>query len=319
MLAKKRLKQAETVGFADLIDMNNPQQVREEVHYLLTLMFPHFDFAALDQMFADVLLLFQGRYPGYRACNTRYHDLKHTTDCFLALARLIHGASVDGLKLGPHPVFLGLASSLLHDTGYIQTSDDLTGTGGKYTLNHVERSIAFMEQYLLEHGYSNTDREFCRLCLKCTDLNVHLATEVHFLNKDNEILGKMLGTADLLGQMADRTYLEKLPSLYREFAEAGVPGFGSELELMEKTPAFWEFTQKRLATELDNMDRFMRPHFRVRWGIDRDLNREMIEANIAYLKKILKTYGPDYHPYLRRRRLARILPRRSHLRKTLHF
>ena len=31
----------------------------------------------------------------------------------------------------------------------------------------------------------------------------------------------MLGTADLIGQMADRYYLEKLLLLYEEFSEAG--------------------------------------------------------------------------------------------------
>ncbi len=309
MIKRKRRMRTATVGMADLIDMTDPEKVRAEVHYLLTLMFPHFDFPALHQVFDDVLLLFQGRYPGYRACNTRYHDLKHTTDCFLALARLIHGAYVVGLKLGTHPVLLGLISALLHDTGYIQTTDDKCGTGGKYTLNHVERSIVFMEQYFQPRNYSATDCEFCRNCLKCTGLNVNLATEVHFLSRDNEIIGKMLGTADLLGQMADRTYLQKLPYLYREFAEAGVPGFLSEQDLIEKTPAFWEFTQQRFATELGNMDRYMQLHFRARWGIDRDLNRETVEANITYLKEVLTSYSPDYQRWLRRRQLGKIFRR----------
>jgi hypothetical protein len=117
----------------------------------------------------------------------------------------------------------------------------------------------------------------------------------------------MLGTADLLGQMADRSYLERLPFLYREFQEGRVPGFESELDLLKKTPAFWEFTQSRLAVDLRNMDRYMRDHFRVWWGLDQDLNRDTIEENIAYLKFVLENHGSEYHKYLRRVGLMEIL------------
>ena len=55
---------------------------------------------------------------------------------------------------------------------------------------------------------------------------------------ENEILGKMLGTADLLGQMSDRTYLEKLPFLYLEFKHAGIDGVGTELDFFDSTPGF---------------------------------------------------------------------------------
>jgi hypothetical protein len=117
----------------------------------------------------------------------------------------------------------------------------------------------------------------------------------------------MLGTADLLGQLADRTYLERLPFLYREFLEGKVPGFESELDLLRKTPAFWEFTQFRMITELGNVDRYMRDHFKVWWGIDRDLNRDSIEENIAYLKFILENHVSEYPNYLRRGGLLEIL------------
>jgi hypothetical protein len=61
-----------------------------------------------------------------------------------------------------------------------------------------------------------------------------------------------LATADLLGQMAADDYVEKLPVLYTEFAEAArfkaddsaksarLAAFTSAEDLMRKTPAFWE-------------------------------------------------------------------------------
>jgi hypothetical protein len=109
--------------------------------------------------------------------------------------------------------------------------------------------------------------------------------------------------------MADRTYLERLPFLYHEFKEGGILGFADELDLLQKTAAFWEYSKKRLAEELGGVDRFMRHHFRVRYGIDHDMNRETVERNIAYLQFILENHGGDYQRYLRRDSLRRS-PRR---------
>ena len=196
-------------------------------------------------------------------------------------------------------VALGLIAALLHDTGYIQTADDEDGTGAKYTLVHVERSIEFLKLYFARHGYSSEDFLFCKNCLKCTGLEVKIG-ELAFISLNNKTLAQMLGTADLMGQMADRTYLERLPFLYHEFKEGGVPGYADELDLMKKTPAFWEFTQKRLAGELGGVDRSMRDHFRVRWGIDKDMNREAVERNISYLQFLSSRLVPDIYDNRRR-------------------
>jgi hypothetical protein len=105
--------------------------------------------------------------------------------------------------------------------------------------------------------------------------------DIKFESVENELMGKILGTADLIGQMADSNYLEKLPFLFEEFQESGITDYESGLDLLQKTPAFWEFTKKRFVTELGNVDRYLRDHFLVRWGINRDLNREAIEKNIS--------------------------------------
>ena len=295
----------EFLRFEDLVPVGNPQEVLGEVKKIVHLMYPAFNFNPVQDVFKDVIKLFRGEYPGYRACNTWYHDLKHTTDCFLAMARLIHGGFVQGMVMEERDAALGLIAALLHDTGYIQTAEDDDGTGAKYTMVHVERSIEFMKIYFAQHGYSSEDFLFCRNCLKCTGLDVKIG-ELEFISRNNETLGQMLGTADLLGQMADLTYLERLPCLYHEFKEGGVPGFADEVDLLQKTPAFWEFTQKRLAGELGGVDRLMRNHFRVRWGIDQDMNRETVERNIAYLQFILVNHGADYQRYLRRDGLIKI-------------
>lgn len=299
-----------TGKFEDLIPMADPRSVFDEVCHIVSLSNADFDCTVLDRVFQDVVKLFRGEYPGYQKCNTWYHDLKHTTDCLLAMARLMHGASLNGLSIPERDAALGLIATLLHDTGYLQTDDDLEGTGAKYTLVHVQRSVAFMEKYFTYAEFSSRDLDYCRCCVNCTGLEMRIG-EIRFESAHHQVVGRMLGTADLLGQMADRTYLERLAFLYWEFREAKVPGFESELDLLKKTPAFWEFTQQRLVAELGNVDRYLQDHFRMRWGVDRDLYREAIEKNIAYLKFILENHEFDYHRYLRRGGFMKILDQRE--------
>jgi len=116
--------------------------------------------------------------------------------------------------------------------------------------------------------------------------------------REIEMLGKMLGTADLLGQMADRTYLEKLPFLYREFKEENVPGFESELGLLKKSVGFRDMTLERFEHELGGVNRYMRDHFRVRWGIDEDLYVISMENKIKYLKYAVENHEDDYRKHL---------------------
>ena len=137
----------------ELIYVENPPEILAEVRKVVSLILPQFDFNPFEQVFDDILKLFAGNYPGYRKCNTLYHDLTHTMDCLLVMARLMHGAFVNGVNFTERDVNLGLISALMHDTGYIQTIDDDKGTGAKYTLTHIKRSMEFMEKYFREHGF----------------------------------------------------------------------------------------------------------------------------------------------------------------------
>jgi hypothetical protein len=249
-------------------------------------MFGAFDFKQFDQVFRDILRLFDGTYPGYRPCNTLYHDLSHTMDCLLVTAKLIHGAFLNGIRFAKNDVSLGLISALMHDTGYIQAVDDKTGTGAKYTVCHIERSIEFMKQYFHDHGFPPEYLTICSNFLRCTGLDVKIAG-IKFKSREHEILGQILGTADLIGQMANDNYLEKLPFLYNEFKEGGVPGYNNEIDLLKKTPAFWEMVKKRLMHDLGQVDRYLRDYLRILRGINQDLYRQAIDRNIERLQSLL--------------------------------
>lgn len=264
-----------------------PRDVLAAIKKIVSLIFAQFNFDQINLVFFDTLELFHGKYPGYRRCNTLYHDLNHTMDCLLVTAQLIHGAHVNGIVFKKTDVNLGLISALMHDTGYLQTMADNTGTGAKYTLCHISRSIDFMAKYFKDKGFPAAYLPICCNFLRCTGIDVRIA-EIKFQSRQHEILGKILGAADLIGQMASEDYLRKLPYLYYEFKEGGVPGFEDESDLLRKTPAFWEMVKKRFALELGQVDLFLRDHFRVCCGIDRDLHRQAIEGNIQRLQLFLQ-------------------------------
>ena len=121
----------------------------------------------------------------------------------------------------------------------------------------------------------------------------------------------MLGTSDLLGQMADRTYLEKLLFLFLEMQEAKIQDFDDEFDLLKKTLEFYELTKDRFANEMDGVNSFMRDHFKTRWDIDKDLYLEAVENQMKYLKSILENNAADYRAKLRRGGLVKKLNKKK--------
>jgi hypothetical protein len=257
-------------------------------------------------LFQEFRGLFAGKYPGYRASNTRYHDLTHTTDTTLAMARLLHGVTLGGAQLSEHGVYLGVVSALLHDTGYIQTLDDTQGTGAKYTREHIERSIEFTRRDFQARGFPERDAAMVGEILRCTGLDVQIE-QIQFMSEETRLLGHCLGTADLLGQVADRRYLERLVFLYEEFREAGIEGYETEWDMLTKTPGFITMSRRRCAEELGGVDKSMIRHFRARWGIDRDMYQEDIDANMAFLSKVILNHRNDYRKWMRRKGIYRDL------------
>ena len=285
---------------ANLLNTEDHRAVFEEIMITVSLIFPRFDFTIFTRVREDIVLLFQGRYPRFRRSNLKFHDLTHTTSVTLAVARLMHGAVETGHSFTEKDVNMGLISALMHDTGYIQSEDDTEGTGAKYTMIHVDRSIAFLKEYYRNDPLFKEDLPAFQDILHCTGLNTKI-TEIRFSSKTVALLGKILGTADLLGQMAERYYLERLLDLYNEFVEGGIRTFKSRLDLLEKTRGFYEMTRRRFTEELGDVYRFSRHHFRKRWGIDEDLYIQAIENNITYLDRVLTHHRRDYRSHLRRR------------------
>jgi hypothetical protein len=290
----------------DLIPMDSPDAVLDEVGVILKQISPQFPMDSVECIFKTTLSLYQGKYPGYRECNTRYHDIHHTMTAFLAVARLIHGAVLMGKALDERLIALAVITALLHDSGYIQKVDDTEGTGAKYTSSHVHRSIDFFSLAASSCGLSDQEIAVGRTMILCTDLFSDIS-KLTFDDDQTAFLGRVLEAGDLIGQRADRDYPEKLLLLYHEFKEGNVGDFKNEIDLLRDALSFSEFVKKHLHKTLSKSSDYLLAHFKARWNISEDLYKIATEKNMAYVKKILSTPGIDPVEHLKRGKVVKKL------------
>ncbi|MDH4233968.1 MAG: hypothetical protein OEV15_02360 [Gallionella sp.] len=125
-----------------------------------------------------------------------------------------------------------------------------------------------------------------KFILLCTDPAVNIS-EIKFPDERTRLLGQIVGTADLTGQMADRTYLEKLLFLYLEFKEAHFGNYKNIQDLLYKTRDFYELTRKKLDTSLGGIYKSLAYHFKEVYGTENNYYLESIEKNIAYLSTVI--------------------------------
>ena len=189
------------VQLSRLVDVSNADETLKEVIHICRLIKPDFNTDELTEAFREIQNLFKGNYPGFQACNTKYHDFAHTLMVLLAMARLMHGACLQGISFSYKDINLGMISALMHDAGYMQSVDDVNGTGAKFTLIHIERSIQFIQNHYAGKACFADDMNNFSDILQCTGLKTDIPN-MKFTTEKIALLGKMLGTADLLGQMA---------------------------------------------------------------------------------------------------------------------
>ena len=76
---------------ARFVDARDIGGLFTEVGEIFSASFPSASATPLEQALEITRTLFEGRFPGYRACNSEYHDLRHTLSVILAVARLAYG------------------------------------------------------------------------------------------------------------------------------------------------------------------------------------------------------------------------------------
>lgn len=258
------------------IDVTRPAQVAGAVREVLEDCYPRAGFAQVEALVADMQRLYEGEYPGYHACDVRYHNIQHVLDVTLAMARLIDGherSEPAAERLGPDYALTGICAALFHDAGYIRRRrDNRHRNGAAYTRVHVTRSARWLREYLPSVGLAHI-AEPCARLVQFTNCRRH-PRRLRAPAARERRLGELLGTADLLAQLSDARYIEKCrDDLFDEFVTGGLAGAGagdndmgppyrSPQDLLASTPGFMRWViRERLDKSLNGAYRYAAEHF----------------------------------------------------------
>ncbi len=285
---------------SNTVDVSDHGSVETVVRGILESRYPGFDFSPLEVLFRDFAALYAGEFPGFRACDIKYHDAQHVLDVTLAMARLLDGHEhqpEEAGALGPELALAGVAAALFHDSGYIRrTRDTRNSNGAAYTRVHVSRSERFMSEYLPAVGLQHMTGT-CRRIVHFTGYERD-TRGLAVADEREQRLGTLLGTADLIAQMADVNYVTKCRDhLYEEFEIGGMAGEGarahhmgkvyrSPAHLLESTPGFIrDAIELRLEGEFDGVHRCAATHFG-----GRHLYMDAIFENCRRLQQLLASF-----------------------------
>lgn len=293
---KKKAKLA-TLDVTGTIDVSDPQAVCDAVVIILEQRYPGHDFSIIRRVYIDFASLYRGELEGFLACDTHYHDLQHVLDVSLAMARLLDGYDTNhqGVdQLGADLAIVGIIVALFHDSGYIRRVDEKDiKHGAEHTQTHVSRSARFMAEYLPSVG--------CGDIVELTGKLVHFTgyefapDQIVLDDPRLRVLGGLVGTADVIAQMADPDYLAKCRDrLFFEFEVGGVARqtladgteqvlYESADDLLKKTPRFIKGTiTNRLDGHFVGLYREIEVHFG-----GRNLYMEALEQNCSHLEALI--------------------------------
>lgn len=229
-------------------------------------LFPSASTVFIKDIMSGAQKLFNGGYLDYQANDLKYHDFQHTLQVTVAYTDLFIGRQCSGDLPFTHRQFeLGLATALLHDSGYLKLRSDRSGTGAKYTFCHVLRSCALAASYLPSLGLKPDEIDTVLGAIRCTGPST-TGMKLRFNRRDDHVLASMVASADYLAQMAAEDYPDELEFLYNEFNESdmflGLPQsqriFKSAAQLISGTGVFWaKVVKPKLEEDFAGVYRFL--------------------------------------------------------------
>ncbi len=280
---------------AQTLKTTDPEAVKAEVDRIFLELYPDSKTDSLNTAFNDATAMYCGQFTGFHACDTAYHDIQHVLDVTLAMARLIDGyerTRVGTERIDDRMFKLGVVTALFHDIGYLrQLNDKPVSSGAAFTMIHVSRGAEFLRNYLPKLGMPD-QAEIAASLIHFTGYEQPV-NSIKVPRLIYRLLGNLLGSADIIAQMADRCYLEKCRDrLYPEFVEAGIAHrqdaegkrivvYSSGEDLVRKTPGFYVGATKRLEQDLGHGYHYAEPHFR-----GQNLYLEELSKNIEFAKEI---------------------------------
>jgi hypothetical protein len=184
-----------------------------------------------------------------------YHDVEHTMLVTLVGQEILHGKHIREGGVSPDDWLHFIVAQLCHDIGYVRgicrgdkgnvcatgVGDELVelapgATDASLTPYHVDRGKLFVRERFGPSKY--LDAEQVAANIELTRFPVP-AAEDHQATTDYPGLVR---AADLIGQLSDPRYLNKIPALFYEFEETGTNaklGYEHPGDLRRNYPKFY--------------------------------------------------------------------------------
>lgn len=186
-----------------------------------------------------------------------YHDLEHTVLVSLVGQEMLRGKHLQEGSVSPSDWLHVIISLICHDIGYIKgackqdrtlTRHYATGinsemvslpqdaTDASLTPYHVDRGKQFIAENFANHR--QIDIEAIQYNIELTRFPIPNDVE----HSETSNYAGLARAADLIGQLGDPCYLQKIPALFREFAETGANqkfGYRHHRDLRASYPNFF--------------------------------------------------------------------------------
>ncbi len=285
--------------FAAVGSVTDTGEIQAQVAHIVQSFAPGHDLARVHDAFGLLDRTFSGQLPGYQQLKTLYHNRSHTNEVVLCTARMLHGLHLAGKGLDAEYVDAALIGALMHDIGYVMSDEEAQAgsSGAQFTDSHVMRGVDFIRRHLVD--LPGNVLETTVKVIQVTDHRKH-PDWVKFESPMQQRAAYATATSDLIGQMANREYLERLLFLYSEFDEAKMGGFVDEHDLLEKTTGFYRMMKGRLDSDLDGLSGHLTRHFARQTGQERNFYLESIDRNLGFLERVVREERKRRFEMLRR-------------------
>ncbi len=204
--------------------------------------------------------------------NAPYHNLDHTVLVTLTGQAILCGKQLKEQTVTRHDWLHFILSLLCHDVGYVRgacQADQVdqhiyatgregdpimlapTATDASLAAYHVDRSKQFVQETFQQHP--QIDIAFIQHNIERTRFPIR----PDVTHQDTHSYAGLARAADLVGQLSDPNYLDKLPDLFCEFTETGVHkalGYENVQDVQADYPRFFRQILPYLQGGLNYLD-----------------------------------------------------------------
>lgn len=185
-----------------------------------------------------------------------YHNVEHTTHVTLVGLQILRGKQERERSVSPEAWSNTVIALLCHDIGYVrglcrndtdaalatgvdnQMYRTVVGTSDAVLMPiHVNRGKRFIEEHFFDSDL--VDTQFVNACIERTRFPV---PDDAWYAQTADFPG-LVRAADLIGQLSDPRYLNKLSAIFYEFEEVGfnqVLGYARPGDLLNNYPGFFD-------------------------------------------------------------------------------